>query len=201
MLGGLGDDQYYVDHANDAVKESANEGTDTVHSSVSYTLTANIENLILIGSNAINCTGNKLNNSIIGNVAINKLTGGSGNDFIDGGLGNDILKGGAGADTFSFSSQLSASNIDTVGDFSRGTDHIGLDARIFTQLLNDGNLADNLVVGVAGVTALDSNDYLLYNTTTKALYYDADGSGAGAAVQFATLVKVGTLSANDFAVI
>ena len=77
---------------------------------------------------------------------------------------------------------------------------VAIDARIFTQLFDYGNLADNLVVGVAGVTALDSDDYLLYNTTTKALYYDADGSGAGAAVQFATLTNIATVRASDFVV-
>ncbi|MFN9177146.1 MAG: DUF4347 domain-containing protein, partial [Dolichospermum sp.] len=91
LIGGVGNDSYYVDNTADTITENLNEGTDTVYSSVTYTLTPNTENLTLQGTTAINGTGNELNNNITGNAAANILTGG---------LGNDTLTGNAGADTF-----------------------------------------------------------------------------------------------------
>lgn len=139
---------------------------------------------------------------LTGNSAANTLTGNEGNDTLNGGLGNDTLTGGLGNDLFSFSSMLSTANIDTISDFVRGTDHIALDATIFTKLLNDTNLSDNLTVRLSGSRAADANDYLIFNTFTKALYYDADGSGLNyAPIQFATLTNAATVSASDFVVI
>jgi Ca2+-binding RTX toxin-like protein len=106
MEGGTGNDIYFVDmFSNDGISsnddlviELANEGTDLVNSSVSYILTANVENLTLIGSAAINGAGNDLDNIITGNDAANILTGGIGNDRLDGKGGNDTLLGGVGDD-------------------------------------------------------------------------------------------------------
>ena len=86
MTGGTGDDIYFVDSAKDVVTESANQGKDTVHSAISHTLSANVENLnLLAGAGDINGTGNTLNNVIVGNDGKNRLDGGAGNDTIDGG--------------------------------------------------------------------------------------------------------------------
>ena len=93
LIGGLGDDTYVVDHANDVVIEGLGEGNDTIHSSVSTTLSSNVENLILLGSASITATGNARNNILTGNDADNVL---------DGGAGNDTLQGVAGADTYLF---------------------------------------------------------------------------------------------------
>ncbi|MFJ3264034.1 M10 family metallopeptidase [Pseudomonas sp. NPDC086581] len=98
MTGGAGDDTYYVDNPDDIVIENRDEGLDTVISSVNYTLGANIENLTLIGSSAINGTGNSLNNTILGNDSENVLTGGAGNDILQGFGGRDLLFGGEGND-------------------------------------------------------------------------------------------------------
>ncbi|MFN6498710.1 MAG: calcium-binding protein [Nostoc sp. DedQUE01] len=119
--GGDNDDLYIVDNVGDIATEvfgDALGGVDTVQSSVSYTLSANLENLTLTGLAAINGTGNARNNVINGNSANNVLSGldgndtifggsgndtingGNGNDSIDGGGGNDSLNGGAGTDTF-----------------------------------------------------------------------------------------------------
>ena len=98
LIGGTGNDIYVVDAAGDVVTEAASEGTDLVRSSISYTLGANLENLTLIGSSAINGTGNTLNNVITGNTGSNTLSGGVGNDTLNGGDGDDVLNGGLGAD-------------------------------------------------------------------------------------------------------
>jgi len=72
------------------VTENAGEGTDTVQSSITYTLGANVENLTLTGASAINGTGNTLANSLTGNSAANILNGGTGGDTMAGGDGNDV---------------------------------------------------------------------------------------------------------------
>ncbi len=116
MLGGTGNDTYIVNASADLVTELASEGTDWVNSSISNTLGANVENLTLTGTNAINGTGNGLDNRLVGNSAINTLTGGSGDDVLDGGAGNDKLTGGQGADTYLFNrggNQDSITNADT----------------------------------------------------------------------------------------
>jgi Ca2+-binding RTX toxin-like protein len=84
LIGGLGNDIYIVDSTTDIITENANEGTDTIQSSVTYTiLAANVENLTLTGTTAINGTGNAGNNVITGNAGNNILTGGLGRDRFD----------------------------------------------------------------------------------------------------------------------
>jgi Ca2+-binding RTX toxin-like protein len=103
ILAGLdGNDTYVVDNTGDLVIELANNGVDTVQSSVTYTLAVNVENLILTGTTVINGTGNLLDNLILGNSATNVLTGVNGNDTLRGGKGNDTVNGGSGNDTFLF---------------------------------------------------------------------------------------------------
>lgn len=98
MYGGAGNDTYVVERVDDAVVESANQGTDIVRSSITYTLTGNVENLLLTGTDTINGTGNTLDNKINGNAANNTLNGGDGNDSVYGEHGNDTLYGGNGND-------------------------------------------------------------------------------------------------------
>jgi Ca2+-binding RTX toxin-like protein len=98
MSGGLGDDLYLVDNVTDLVSENVNEGVDSVTSSVDYTLTANVENLILSGA-AISGSGNELANVLTANSLGNTLSGLAGADILIGGVGNDMLLGGADDDT------------------------------------------------------------------------------------------------------
>ena len=151
LSGGTGNDSYYVDNAGDIVKENANEGTDTVFTTISYTLASNLENLTLLGTSAIKATGNGLNNSLTGNNAANTIDGGIGNDTLNGGGGNDILLGGVGADdlTGGIGNDLiylgandnavdtvrytAGHGIDTIYQFVRG---IGGDTLNFTGIAN-----------------------------------------------------------------
>ena len=99
MAGGDGNDLYAVDNPGDVVTESAGQGIDKVTSSVSFTLSANVENLTLSGGAAANGTGNELANTITGTSGANLLSGLDGNDSLSGGAGNDTLLGGDGNDT------------------------------------------------------------------------------------------------------
>lgn len=101
LVGGAGNDTYVVGNG-DTVSEKANEGIDTVYSSVSWTLGAHAEHLTLIGSSAINGTGNGLANTLIGNSADNVLSAGGGHDILRGGVGHDTIYGGNGNDTYLF---------------------------------------------------------------------------------------------------
>jgi Ca2+-binding RTX toxin-like protein len=100
MAGGAGDDTYVVDNAGDVTTENVGEGTDTVQSSLNWTLGTNIEKLELTGTAALSGTGNELANTLTGNAAANSLTGGAGNDTLNGGAGADTMAGGTGDDTY-----------------------------------------------------------------------------------------------------
>ena len=157
-----------------------------------YTLPANVENLTLIGASSINGTGNGLNNIITGNAAANLLRGGAGNDMLDGKAGNDVLFGGAGNDIFKFTT---IGNVDKINDYNVVNDTIQLENGVFAALTTTGTLAaDQFNIGTQ---ALDANDYVVYNNTTGALLYDADGSGATTAIQIATVgVGLGMTNAD-----
>jgi Ca2+-binding RTX toxin-like protein len=203
MLGGLGNDTYYVDNAGDITTETSTVSTeiDTVISSVGRTLGANLENLALTGTAAINGSGNTLNNTLTGNSGANTLWGGTGNDTLNGGAGNDTLNGGAGKDTFIFNSALNpATNKDTITDFLTIDDTISLDQTIFSHLTL-GTLSSNNFLSSTTGNAVDSNDYILYNSNSGALYYDPDGNGSTAAIQFATLTTKPVITAANFKVV
>ncbi|HVQ09732.1 MAG TPA: M10 family metallopeptidase C-terminal domain-containing protein [Allosphingosinicella sp.] len=193
MIGLYGDDLYVVDNAGDLVEEVANGGADSLYSFASYALAAGqevetISTAVQGGTAAINLTGNGYAQTVIGNYGANLLNGGG---------GNDVLYGLYGADTFAFTTALGAGNVDTIGDFAAGSDKIGLDDAIFTAI----GASLNASAFVIGTAAGDADDRIIYNSTTGALFYDADGNGAGAAVQFATLSPGLALAASDFAVI
>jgi len=99
LIGGLGNDTYIVDIGTDTVIEQLGEGYDGIQTSVSFTLPKNVESLLLTGIDAINGTGNELDNVVEGNAEDNVLNGAQGADSIYGKAGNDILIGGSGNDT------------------------------------------------------------------------------------------------------
>jgi len=191
LIGGSGDDHYFVDNVSDVITENLNEGMDDVNSRVTYTLPGNVENLTLTSSLAINGTGNELANKITGNAANNLLVGeegndvlngGAGNDKLNGGKGNNLLTGGEGADIF----RLTKSDlVDTITDYRVIDDTVELKGSVFTALTTPGILAaDQFRIGTK---ALDANDFIVYNSTTGNLLYDADGNGAVAAIPIAAI--------------
>lgn len=122
VYGGAGNDRYDVS-GKLTIREEAGEGTDTVNSSVSFTLPENIEYLVLGGKGDIDGTGNASNNELFGNGGGNILAGMAGADQLRGGAGNDTLIGGADGDTFLI---FPGEGIDTIRDYADGLDKIGI---------------------------------------------------------------------------
>ena len=148
LIGGKGDDTYVVDNAADTITELAGEGTDLVRASASFTLSAEVDNLVLTGRGHINGTGNELANVITGNYR---------NNVIEGGAGADRLDGGKGTDTLSYAGSSSAVTIDLNARTAFGGDAEGDSFRNFESLIgsahNDdlvGNSGANRLFGGAG---------------------------------------------------
>jgi Ca2+-binding RTX toxin-like protein len=221
LQGGTGNDWYYVSRTGDSLVEFAGEGNDRILTSVSYTLSAGqeIETLSAVDQNgtaAIDLVGNDFAQVIFGTNGANGMSGnggadqlagfggedvilgGDGDDQLNGGLGHDVLNGGNGADLFVFADALGGGNVDTVSDFAPGADRIALDHNIFAGLATGLLSAGAFVVGNA---AQDANDRIIYNQAAGQLWFDADGSGAGDPVLFATLANQPTITASDFVVI
>ncbi|MCB1447984.1 MAG: calcium-binding protein [Rhizobiaceae bacterium] len=123
VVGGDGDDTLIVSDASYRLNEVEYGGNDTVKSTVSYTLSANVENLVLLGRADIAGTGHDGDNRLVGNKVDNALDGLGGDDILDGRRGNDVLTGGEGCDTFVFGSCY---DMDTITDFTHGQDTIDL---------------------------------------------------------------------------
>jgi serralysin len=153
--------------------------------------------------NIENARGTAFGDSLTGSAVANRLRADGGNDKLNGLAGNDTLLGGEGNDIFLFTTAPNAaSNKDTIEDFANASgnnDGFQLDNAVFAKLGAAGAL--NAGFFRAGTAAVDASDYLVYNKTTGGLAYDADGNGAGAAIQFALLSSKPTLTAADFVVI
>jgi len=198
MNGGLGNDLYIVDSAGDVAGEVAG-GVDTVQSSVTHTLSTNMENLTLTGAAAINGTGNANGNVITGNGADNVLSGLAGNDRLITGGGNDALIGGDGNDIFQFDTPLVADNFVTVVDFTVGSDSIALSSAIFSQAGPVGALAANAFF--LGAAAADADDRIGYDSATGNFVYDVDGNGAQLGVAFGSAAPGLAMTATQFTIV
>ena len=139
--------------------------------------------------------------SLIGAAGNQTLSSRGGSDTLAGGAGNDTLWGGGGADSFVFR-ETGTANADSIADFTSASDKIVLDGAVMTALGASGNFtaSDARFVANSSGTAQDADDRVIFNTTTKQLFYDADGNGAGAAVLIATLQSGAALTASDIVV-
>jgi Ca2+-binding RTX toxin-like protein len=201
MRGLGGNDQYVLTSGTDSADESigGSGGIDTVRSAtVSINLNninqiqGPIERAVLIGSAALTAVGSQGNNDLVGNA---------GNNVLIGLGGRDNLFGGAGADAFVFNMGLNAAtNVDHIQDYAVGTDRIRLDDAVFKGI-GAPNLTMNPGAFVSGPAATAPGHRIVYNPGDGHLSYDADGSGAGAAILFAILDTHPGLSNADFLVI
>ncbi|MFC3631244.1 hypothetical protein ACFOM8_17550 [Paracoccus angustae] len=166
LVGGLGNDTHVIDRL-DTVVEAAGGGIDTVTAALSYTLGANLENLLLAGSSAISGTGNALNNRLTGNAAANVLSGGAGNDTLSGGSGADRLVGGLGNDTYVID------RLDTIIEAAGG----GVDTVRAALGYSLGANLENLVLG--GGSAIDGTGNALNNRLTGNAAANVLTGGAG----------------------
>ena len=198
-LTGLGgNDTYRIYNSGAVIVETASQGTlDKVITSTDYKLGAGVyvEQMTTnssSGTTGINLTGNEVAQKIFGNAGTN---------LIDGKGGSDTLYGGGGKDYFTFSSTLGAANVDTISDFNASADTIRLEKAIFTALTATGALAASAFWASTAGVAHDSNDRIIYDTDTGRLFYDANGTGSGGGIHFATLTGHPTITAADFVVI
>ena len=195
FVGGAGDDLFYVEGSSDIVIDYAGGGSDRILTTVSYILNSSSEIETLstnqnIGTDAINLAGNEMNNLIIGNNGVN---------ILDGGLGNDTLYGLGGKDYFAFSTVLDAlSNVDRIVGFVSADDIIFLRNNIFAGVPTGFLAADAFLSGAGATEAATADERIIQDSSTGALYFDADGLGGAAAVKFATIGIGAALFSWDF---
>jgi len=169
MYGGKGNDVYYIDTAGDYVNESANSGTDTIISSISYTLGYYFENLTMTGSSNLTGIGNLNANIIKGNSGNNNIYAYDGNDTIDGGAGNDNMSGGAGNDVY---------YVDNVNDSITESSSEGTDSVFSSASFSLSNNIEKLILTGSSVIYGYGNDlsnFIKGNSVNNIL----DGGTAG----------------------
>jgi serralysin len=193
FFGGAGNDFYYIDSANDLVFEYAGQGHDTIYVSASFRLDPSAE-IEVISADSLGGTSAI---SLIGTDIAQELWGNMGSNYLDGKRGNDALYGIGGDDIFAFTTALGSNNIDRVYGFGTSGDRVHLGGDIFTAISAGTLSASAFTIGSA---ATSSTHRIIYNSSNGALLYDADGSGSGAAVQFATLDAGMALTHNSFEV-
>jgi Ca2+-binding RTX toxin-like protein len=200
LAGGIGDDTYIVDRTTGiTILEAAGGGDDTVRASVTVTLAANVENLVLTGTLAINGSGNTSNNVMTGNTGANTLSGGSGNDrFIAfAGDGNDSYIGGSGTDTLDFSQASAALSINLVTGTASSI-QTGSDLLQTIENIIAGSGADRIVAGAGTnvVTGGGGNDVFAWLSTAAA----GNGTGRDVILDFAKgadLIDLSGIDANS----
>ncbi len=189
LLGGSGDDLYFVDNAGDVVTEAANAGTDTVCATVSFTLGATLENLVLQGSDSLTATGNSLNNAVTGNDGANLLDGRAGADTLDGGTGGDsyVIDNAGDVVVEAWGTEGGIDLVRSALNYILGD---SLENLTLTGAANSGwgNAQNNALIGNAAANLLDGGagaDTLTGGTGDDTYYVDdsgdvvVDGSGQG----------------------
>lgn len=186
LIGGAGNDTYLIDDSGDQVVELAGEGVDLIKAAVTYTLSAEVENLTLTSTLAIDGTGNALNNVITGNASANTLTGGAGNDALNGAAGADALLGGTGDDFYTVDNagdvvvELVGEGVDTVNSSLTYalTDQVENLALTGSANRNGtGNALDNTIAGNRGINILNGmagNDILAGGLGSDTYRFDTD---------------------------
>ena len=205
LTGGAGNDRLQGGNGNDTLRGGAGyDYADYSTATKSVTVNLNISTAqntggagtdiltdiesIFGGNAADNLTGSAGNNTLFGDAGNDIISGGNGLDLLIGGAGKDTLTGGEGMDWFVFETAPNASsNLDTITDFTPGTDKLVFSKSIFAGLELGDLTSDAFWAGAGVKTAHDASDRLIYNTSTGALYYDADGAGGSAAIQVALL--------------
>ncbi|MBD2748293.1 M10 family metallopeptidase C-terminal domain-containing protein [Microvirga sp. BT688] len=131
-----------------------------------------------------------------GGIGNDRLHGGDGDDLLIGGLGQDRLTGGSGNDTFAFTLKAAkGGNVDVVTDFKSGEDKIKLSGPDLSSFKEGDFLAEKAFH--VGAQARDGETRVFYNEDNGTLFFDADGTGAQAAVQIAKLSKSLGLTHTD----
>ena len=141
------------------------------------------------------------NDRLSGNGSSQTLTGQGGADTLWGAGGIDTLWGGGGSDTFVFR-EMGTAHADRINDWASGSDKLLLDGSVMTALGATGNFAagDARFKANSTGTATDASDRIVYNTSTRQIFYDADGNGSAGAQLIATLQSGATLVATDIIV-
>lgn len=165
--GGKGNDLYVTGAFTAYLVEAANGGIDTLKTTVSTTLAANIENMVLGGHEDISAFGNGLANRLTGNSGANFIYGNNGADILDGKAGADFLNGGAGKDIFIFSSGYGN---DTISQWGDGKDRVDLSKLAgitsYNDLINNHAVQNGAdVVITDGADTLTFTDIALANLT------------------------------------
>jgi Ca2+-binding RTX toxin-like protein len=222
LSGHEGDDSYFVTAGDFATEGASDDGSDidTVFSPVSWTLGPDFENLTFSTDGAagniagVEGIGNERNNALDGRIVDrvrlegragnDSLLGGAAADTLLGGTGNDVLSGGGGADSFTFAEAPGSANADRITDFTSGADKLALDDAFHAGIGAPGNFSagdERFFAGAGATGGQDASDRVIYDTTAGAVYFDADGNGAGAAQLIATLQASPAIAATDIAVI
>jgi Ca2+-binding RTX toxin-like protein len=200
MVGGIGNDTYVVRDSMDLVVEDSQAGSDWVYATTSFALSENVENIQLFSTeDGARATGNSSNNTLLGDAWSNILAGGEGDDYISGGVGADQMLGGAGSDTFVVDNEADV----VIEQSGEGEDWVvstvghaladnveNLDLRGYSNLLGEGNAADNIIKGNLGNSTLrggSGNDSLYGRGSGTDTLFGDDGNdyldgGAGADV-------------------
>ena len=172
LTGGAGNDTYVVDNVLDITVEAASGGTDTVESSVTWTLASETENLTLTGTASVGGTGNAVNNTIRGNTGANALSGAAGNDSLVGGAGDDTLDGGIGTDTLVGGAGNDTFVVDVTTDVITEVAGEGTDTVVTAVTLTLGSTLENVTLSGSsgiGATGNASANVMIGNAGANAL--------------------------------